>query len=140
MKTLVCLAWGVVALAWLSCASAPRTLPSPGAMTQLEVSRSYDPVRRVALDPTDQFSLVDPQIVLSVRLDGYAAGSRCEFVRYWNGKYLDHGTAPLHKPGLSTVFFLWTLRTDRLPRIAGTYLVKVYVNGRYASEVPYVVH
>ena len=76
-------------------------VPGPafsGSVVAVVSAKSYDPRRNVASDVTSNFSPTDRQIVVGVTLEGYPAGARCEFVRYLNGKYLDHGSVPVKKP------------------------------------------
>jgi len=122
----------------VGCAS---DLPAPtptGSVVSVVCARAYDPLKNLASDLTWSFSPVDRQIVLGVTLMGFGPGSRCEIVRYLNGKYLDHGSVPVKKPLATTVYFTWTLKPGVL-HLPGPYRVKVFVNGRYAKEIAYTV-
>lgn len=132
-------------LGWLGllllvgCASGIPAPVATGTVVSVVCARVYDPQSNRAQQETWVFTPNDPQIVLGVTLAGYPAGSRCEIVRYWNGKYLDHGSVVVKKPVASTVFFTWTLAKPDTSHLPGPYQVKVFVNGRYAREVAYTV-
>ena len=131
--------WGAVLLVLVGCASGLPAPASLGSVVSVLCSRAYDPQKNLAADFTWDFSRLDRQIVLGVTLQGYPPGSRCEVVRYWNGKYLDHGSVAVKKPGAGTVFFTWTLTKPGASHPVGPYRVKVFVNGRYAKEIAYTV-
>ena len=121
-----------------ACGSTP-SLGTAGTVTSVVCSRSYDPKKDNAIDVNSSFSQSDRQIVLGVTLVGFSSGSRCQIVRYLNGKYLDHGSVSIKKPSLNTIFFLWRLTKPGVLHLPGPYKVKVFVNGRFAKEVDYTV-
>jgi len=132
----------LVLVGLLALAACATQVPGPaftGSVVSVVSAKSYDSHRNVASEVTSSFSPTDRQIVLGVTLQGYPAGSRCEFVRYLNGKYLDHGSVPVKKPTANTVFFTWTLTKPGVSHLPGPYRIKVFVNGRYARELTYFV-
>ena len=126
-------------LALLGCESALPYPLSTGSVVSVVCARTYDPQKDRATDLTWNFLATDRQIVLGVTLKDYPEGSRCEIVRYLNGKYLDHGSVPVKKPISNTVFFTWTLAKPGVSHLPGPYKVKVFINGRYTKEVNYTV-
>ena len=131
--------WLVLTLVLVGCASEVPAPVSSGLVVAVFCAKTYDPQKNQASEETWSFSTTDQQIVLGVTLRGYSAGSRCEIVRYLNGKYLDHGSVAVKKPASNTVFFTWTLAKPGVSHLPGPYRVKVFVNGRYAKEVAYTV-
>lgn len=131
----------LAALAFLllaGCASAPPSVTTAGSVTKVLCAKAYDPKKNLVSGETWTFLDQDELIVLAVALQDYPAGSRCEIVRYLNGKYLDHGSVAVRKPAASTVFFTWSLKPGAR-RLPGPYLVKVFVNGRYTRQVAYSI-
>jgi len=129
----------VLVLGLHGCASGLPSPRSTGSVVSVVCARTYDPLKDKATDLTWNFLASDRQIVLGVTLKGYPEGSRCEIVRYLNGKYLDHGSVAVKKPAANTIYFTWTLTKPGVGHLPGPYRVKVFVNGRYTKEVAYTV-
>ena len=125
-------------LALAGCGSVPSSVGS-GTVISVVCSLSYDSKKDTAIDQNWNFAPSERQIVLGVTLRGYSPGSRCQIVRYLNGKYLDHGTVPIRKLATSTIFYLWRLAKPGMSHLPGPYQVKVFVNGRFTKQIAYTV-
>jgi len=66
-------------------------------------------------------------------------GTKFEYVRYLNGKFLDNGNLTMKKANTNNVSFGWTLKKTGATHLVGTYRVKVYTNGVFEKETTYIV-
>jgi hypothetical protein len=122
-----------------ACATASSRGGSAGIVEVAATSSTFDMALDKPIDITSQFAPTDRSIYLAVSLKDFRPGSRCEFVRYLDDKYLDHGSVIVTKVPPTTVAFEWSLRQAGARRLEGLYRVKVYLNGVYKTEISYRV-
>ena len=91
------------------------------------------------INPTKYFSPTQADIFLVNSLKSAPLGTHIEFVRYFNGIYLDHGSVTLSKANLKNVSFNWGLKKGVSKHKAGIYRVRVYSNGKLEKRLNYVV-
>ncbi len=121
--------------------TATSTLPrskAPGIVTALSAATSLD-AKGNPIAITSAFKITDRNIYLVASINKPVVGTKLEYIRYLNGKYLDNGTLKITKPNLLHVSFVWSLKTAAAKRPIGNYIVKVYTNGIFEKEVSYVV-
>ncbi len=136
--TLVILILGALTILF-ACATTSSGGSSTGIVEAAETSSAFDMAFDKAINITSQFASTDRSIYLAVSLNDFRPGSRCEFVRYLDDKYLDHGSVIVTKVPPTTVAFEWSLRRAEARRLEGNYRVRVYLNGVYKTEISYRV-
>lgn len=85
------------------------------------------------------FAKTDKNIYLALTLDKPKSGTKIEYIRYLNGKYLDSGANKILQPNVTNTSFVWSLKKPGAMRLAGIYKVKVYTNGIFEKETSYTV-
>ncbi|GEM_PF-1206691 len=85
------------------------------------------------------FSLVDKTIYLALDLNSPKSGTHIDYIRYLNGRYVDHGNVKIQNDQTNTISFSWTnVRT--LGSVAdGKWKIATYTNGILEKRVSYVV-
>jgi hypothetical protein len=121
----------------------PTVLPttrskSPGIITQVFMSRSIDAKSGAALTPTAIFFTKDKQIHAVLSLNNPPVGTRIEYNRYLNGKYLDRRSISITKANTTKSLFNWDLKSSK-SRLKGEYRIKFYTNGIFEKEISYTV-
>ena len=66
-------------------------------------------------------------------------GTNFEYVRYFDGKYVDHKSLTTLSTNTDYVSFKWTLVNAKSMRLPGDYKVKLYTNGKFEKELSYQV-
>ena len=102
--------------------------------TTLSLGASGNPI-----SPKSAFAATDADIYLSISLASTKVGTKIEYIRYLNEKYLDNGSLTVTKPGVQVASFRWSLKKSATTRPVGTYRVKVYTNGIFEKEISYTV-
>ena len=118
------------------------TLPrskAPGFITNVLTASSLD-TQGKAVAPATTFAKTDKNIYLVLTLNKPKIGTKIEYIRYLNGKYLDSGTNKVLKPNVTNTSFIWSLKKSGAIHLMGTYKVKVYTNGIFEREVSYTVY
>jgi len=121
--------------------TATSTLPrskAPGIVTGLSTAVALD-AKGNPITTATTFAVTDKNIYLVVAVNKPVVGTKIEYIRYLNGKYLDNGTLKITKPNLTHVSFVWSLKTITAKRPVGVYSVKVYTNGIFEKETSYSV-
>ncbi len=85
------------------------------------------------------FAKTDKNIYLVLTLNKHEVGTKVEYIRYLNGKYLDNGTNKLLNAGITNTSFIWSLKKPGATHLVGSYKVKVYTNGIFEKETSYTV-
>ncbi len=85
------------------------------------------------------FSSKDPVIYVVMQVNKPAKGTKFEYTRYFNGKYVDHKSLDTTKDGVSYVSFSWRLKNAKSKHLSGDYRLKLYVNGNFVKEIFYQV-
>ncbi len=113
----------------------PRSKPL-GLITNV-VTASFLDAQGNAVSPSSSFSTTKT-IYLVVSLNNAKVGTKVEYVRYLNDKYLDNNALKVSKPNTANVSFIWSSKSGTT-RLTGAYKVKVYANGLFEKETVYVV-
>ncbi len=117
------------------------TLPrskAPGVITNILTALSLD-AQGKAVDPATTFTKTDKGIYLVLTVNKPKIGTKIEYIRYLNGKYLDNGVNKILKPNVTNTSFIWSLKKPGAVHLVGTYKVKVYTNGIFEKETSYTV-
>lgn len=93
-----------------------------------------------AINPSDSFNAkMDKSIYVVGTLENVPKGSKIEYVRYLNGKYLDSKIATIAKDGLKYYSFVWASKTTKNEHPTGVYMVKLYLNGDVNEAITYTI-
>lgn len=118
------------------------TLPrskAPGIVVSLVTAKGIDSKTGEAVNPTSVFLTTDKSIYAVTTLSNAKIGTRIEYVRYFNNKFLDNGSLPVTKLTTNNISFVWTLKKARATHPVGNYKIKVYTNGIFEKETSYSV-
>lgn len=85
------------------------------------------------------FSVDDKTIYLALDLNKPDAGTRIDYIRYLNGRYVDHGSVKLAKANVNNLVFDWTTTNILGSRPEGKYKVATYTNGILEKRISYSV-
>lgn len=85
------------------------------------------------------FSLNDKTVYLALDLDSAKSGTNIDYIRYLNGRYVDHGNAKLTKDAIDNIDFSWTNNRSLGSVVEGKWKVATYTNGILEKRVSYVV-
>ena len=78
-------------------------------------------------------------VYADIRLNNASKGMHIEYVRYYNGKYLDHGSIQLSQNNSDYANFNWQRTNKKATDAKGTYLLKIYANGRLETTTHYSI-
>ncbi len=115
----------------------PRS-KAPGIIGSVVTTKALDTKTGYALNPTTSFATTDKTIYLVLTVNTSKVGTKFEYVRSLNGKFLDNRSITLIKP-VNVVSFDWRLKKVGATHLPGTYKVKVYTNGVFEKEISYSV-
>ena len=110
-----------------------------GVIMGVKTSKSLDPKTGMAGTEVNTFSTKDPVIYVVLQVNKPAKGTKFEYTRYFNGKYVDRKSLETTKDGMNYVSFSWRLKNAQSKRLAGDYKVRLYTNGNFEREVSYQV-
>ncbi len=116
----------------------PRS-KAPGIITQVVMAKGIDQKTGEAVDSSSSFSKKDKNIYVVLTLKDPKVGTRFEYTRYLNGKFLDNGSLEMKKAATNNVSFNWMLKKPDAAHLAGSYVIKVYTNGVFEKETQYKV-
>ena len=68
---------------------------------------------------TSVFTAKDQDIYVALTVNQPSKGTKFEYVRYFNGKYVDHKSLETTKAGIDYVSFHWSLKEAKSKRLAG---------------------
>lgn len=123
----------------LPATSATPRSKAPGVVTQVVASKGIDPKTGEAVGTTSLFSKTDKSIYVVLTLANPKVGTKFEYTRYLNGKFLDNGSLEMKNATTNNVSFLWTLNNPAAFHLVGNYQVKTYTNGVFEKEINYKV-
>lgn len=112
---------------------------TPENISSIVMAKSINEKTGEAINITSEFSATDKDIILIVAPAGCKTGTRIEYVRYLNYKFLDHGSIKLQNTQSDTVSFIWSLQKKDGYHLKGHYRIKTYINGKFEKEISYIV-
>lgn len=116
----------------------PPRSKAPGVVLGAMTAHGYNPKTGAAIGPDKYFSAKDPKLYLLMKTDKPKPGTRIEYVRYLQGRYLDHRAIQVTQPNWKYAYFAWSSKLGKLHR-KGIYRVRVYTNGVLEKKVNYEV-
>lgn len=114
-----------------------KTTKAPSVVKSVEFSTTVDNVGK-ATAPSATFATTDGKINVVSSLQSPTKGTRIEFVRYRDNKFVDNGSLALSKDGAQYAGFDFTPKPGK-KHPTGTYKVKIYANGVYQTIGTYSV-
>ncbi len=117
----------------------PRS-KKPGTIKYVVTSKGIDPKTGQEVNPTNTFSANDKQVYLVMGLNSPQVGTKIEYVRYLNGRYIDHKSMEVTKQGTNYADFDWTVNKSVVFYAPGSYKVKTYTNGIFEKNVLFTVN
>ncbi len=88
---------------------------------------------------SSKFSKKEGEIFVVMKLQEVKPGTKLEYVRYLNNKYLDHKSIEITRANAGYANFSWKLKDPPGIRATGEYFVKVYTNGKLEKTITYSV-
>ena len=85
------------------------------------------------------FSLDDKTVYLQLDLQNAPKGTVIDYIRYKNGKYVDHGELSIAKNDIKNVLFNWTISNLLANLTEGKWKVATYSNGILAKRILYEI-
>ncbi len=110
-----------------------------GVITQVVAAKGIDLKTGEAVNPASQFSKTEKAIYVVLTLKNPKVGTKFEYTRYLNSKFLDNGNLTMTKANTNNVSFNWTLKKPGAIHLAGNYKVRVYTNGVFEKELNYII-
>ncbi len=118
--------------------NAPTRSKAPGVITKVEIAKALSKTGE-AVNPTTTFSKTDPALYAVLSLLNPKVGTKFEYVRYLNDKFLDNGSLTLKVATSNNASFKWSLKKRGAVHPVGSYRIKVYTNGVFEREASYTV-
>jgi len=85
------------------------------------------------------FSLDDKAVYLQLDLQNAPKGTVIDYIRYKNGRYVDHGELSLAKNDIKSVLFNWSISNLLANLTEGKWKIATYSNGILAKRILYEV-
>lgn len=111
----------------------------PGIIVSIVTAKGIDSKTGEAVNPTSIFLTTDKSIYVVATLQNAKVGTRIEYVRYLNNKFLDNRSITVTKQSTNNTSFVWTLKKPGATHPIGNYRIKVYSNGIFEKETSYTV-
>ena len=116
----------------------PRSL-TPGVITQVVTTKSIDLKTGAVTGPNAVFLSTEPIIYLVLTVKNPPVGTKIEYVRYLNDKFLDNRSTTTTKSSDNSVIFDWALKKPGAVHLKGNYKVKVYTNSVFEKDLTYTI-
>lgn len=117
----------------------PARSKAPGIVINVVMAKGVDPKTGEAINPTTVFLSTDKSIYAVATLLNAKVGTKIEYVRYLNNKFLDNRSITITKLNTNNTSFVWTLKNSTATHPVGQYTVKIYTNGIFEKETSYTV-
>lgn len=85
------------------------------------------------------FSLDDKVVYLELDLNTAPKGTVIDYLRYKDGRYVDHGEVTLEKADIKNMLFNWTINALLAHVRDGKWKIATYTNGILAKRIAYEV-
>lgn len=115
----------------------PRSI-APGVISAAITAHGYNPRTGSVIKPDKYFSPGDRQLYLALKINKPKVGTHIEYVRYLQGKYLDHRSIKVAQPNWKYAYFGWTNKPGKEHK-KGIYRIRLYSNGILEKKVNYIV-
>ncbi len=85
------------------------------------------------------FSLGDKTVFLELDLQNAPKGTILDYIRYKNGRYVDHGELTIAKNNIKNVLFNWTVSNFLANLTEGKWKIATYSDGILAKRILYTI-
>jgi len=111
----------------------------PNIIVKATTAKVVDVKTGKVITATRVFSLNDKTVYLALDLDSPKVGTSIDYIRYLNGRYVDHGNVKVVRTGIKNLNFNWT-NTKPLGSVGdGKWKIATYSNGILEKRVTYTV-
>jgi hypothetical protein len=111
----------------------------PNTINQATTAKIIDVKTGRVIQASQVFSTDDKTVYLSLGLNKPEVNTRIDYIRYLNGRYVDHGGAKITQPNSQNLSFSWSVNKLIGSRPDGTYKIATYTNGILEKRVIYTV-
>ncbi len=110
-----------------------------GVILKAVTAKAIDVKTGKVIQAAGVFSLGDKTIYLALDLNSARFGTYIDYIRYLNGRYVDHGDVKISKDATRSITFNWT-NVRPLGSIGdGKWKIATYTNGILEKRVSYLV-
>lgn len=110
-----------------------------GVIIKATTAKAIDVKTGKVIQAVRIFSLNDKTIYLVLDLNSAKTGTYIDYIRYLNGRYVDHGNARITKDATNNIAFNWT-NIKSLGSVGdGKWKIATYTNGILEKRVSYLV-
>lgn len=111
----------------------------PNIITRVTTAKAIDVKTGKVITAARIFSFSDKTIYLALDLNNAKSGTHIDYIRYLNGRYVDHGNIKIVKDLTNNINFSWT-NTRSLGSVTdGKWKIATYTNGILEKRVNYLV-
>lgn len=111
----------------------------PNIIVKATTAKAIDVKTGKVITASRVFSLADKTVYLALDLDSPKIGTSIDYIRYLNGRYVDHGNVKIARAGTKNLNFNWT-NTKPLGSVGdGKWKIATYSNGILEKRVTYTV-
>lgn len=111
----------------------------PNVIVTATTAKAIDVKTGKVITAARLFTLDDKIVYLALDLDSAKSGTNIDYIRYLNGRYVDHGNAKLTKDLTDNINFSWTNNRALGSVLEGKWKIATYTNGILEKRVNYVV-
>ena len=111
----------------------------PNVIVTATTAKAIDVKTGKVITAARVFTLNDKTVYLALDLDSAKSGTNIDYIRYLNGRYVDHGNSKLSQDLISNISFSWTNSRSLGSVIEGKWKIATYTNGILEKRVSYVV-
>lgn len=111
----------------------------PDVITKATTAKVIDVKTGKVIQAASIFLLNDKTIYLVLDLDNAKSGTFIDYIRYLNGRYVDHGNVKITKDATNNITFNWT-NVKQLGSVGdGKWKIATYTNGILEKRISYLV-
>ncbi len=111
----------------------------PNVIAKATTAKAIDVKTGKVITAARVFSPNDKTVYLALDLDSAKNGTSIDYIRYLNGRYVDHGNAKLNKDLIANISFSWTNIKPIGSVTDGNWKIATYTNGILEKRVNYTV-
>lgn len=110
-----------------------------GTIVKATTAKTIDVATGKVIKAARIFSFNDKTVYLALDLNNAAAGTNIDYIRYLNGRYVDHGNVKIFKSATKNLNFSWTNIRSLGSVGDGKWKISTYTNGILEKRVTYLV-
>lgn len=110
-----------------------------GVIVRATTAKAIDVKTGKVIQAARIFSINDKTIYLTLDLNSAKIGTNIDYIRYLNGRYVDHGNVKTTTDGANNISFSWTNSKPLGSITDGKWKIATYTNGILEKRVTYLV-